>query len=266
MLVVLSPAGRAHQALVLGFLFRCDSCHVMSWCIGLSARACGLIDFVRVRSNSCSSVMSSRRYRRCRCWRLRRRRSGRVACWRAVRAGFVVSCRVLLAAGRRGGQPRRPCRALLMDRIHQVMTFCETATRAHCSSAAHLVSLHSRYSHQTPCEGMRSLSGGDVIVEGTIQDDSMMQHFSVCDGDGSRRTGAALITFKTESSDRAAIVERWYDWKSKKLPEKRKCAKTSGVTHIAYLDLQSLHVSNHSFKILSQIHEAARNHRKTQVI
>ena len=95
---------------------------------------------------------------------------------------------------------------------------CHMGSSLFCK-LAQLSSLHSRYSHQTPREGMRSLSGGDVIVEGTIQDDSMMQHFSVCDGDGSRRTGAALITFKTESSDRAAIVERWYSGLRNRCPD-----------------------------------------------
>jgi hypothetical protein len=142
------------------------SCHELvywSFCASLQAHRAP-VHFVRVRSNSCSSMMSSRR---CRCWRPRRRRSGRVACWRAVRAGFVVSCRVLPTAGRRGGQPRRPCQALSMDRIHQVMPFCETATWAHRSSVAHLVSLHISYSHRTPREGVRSLSGESVGVTST---------------------------------------------------------------------------------------------------
>jgi hypothetical protein len=114
------------------------------------------VHLVLVRSNSCSSMMSSRR---CRCWRRRRRRSGRIACWRAVRAGFIVSCSVLPTAGLRGGRSRRPCRALSMGRVRQVTTFCETATWAHRSSVAHLVSLHSSYSHRTPREGVRSPSG-----------------------------------------------------------------------------------------------------------
>jgi hypothetical protein len=122
------------------------SCHELvywSFCASLWSHGAPVY-FVRVRSNSCSSMML-----------------GRVACWRAVRAGFVVSCRVLSTAGRRGGQrqPRRPCRALSMDRIHQVMTFCETATWAHRSSVAHLVSLYSSYAHRTPREGVRSPSG-----------------------------------------------------------------------------------------------------------
>jgi hypothetical protein len=122
------------------------SCHELvywSFCASLWSHGAPVY-FVRVRSNSCSSMML-----------------GRVACWRAVRAGFVVSCRVLSTAGRRGGQrqPRRPCRALSMDRIHQVMTFCETATWAHRASVAHLVSLYSSYAHRTPREGVRSPSG-----------------------------------------------------------------------------------------------------------
>jgi hypothetical protein len=124
------------------------------------------VHFVCARSISCSSTMSSRR---CRCWRPRRQRSGRVAYWRAVRTGFVVSCRVLPMAGRRGGQPCRLRRALSMDRVHQVMTFCETATWAHCSSVAHLVSLHSSYSHRTPREGVRSPSGSALAFLTTNQ-------------------------------------------------------------------------------------------------
>jgi hypothetical protein len=80
----------------------------------------------------------------------------------AVRAGFIVSCSVLPTAGRRGGRSRRPCRALSMGRVRQVTTFCETATWAHRSSVAHLVSLHSSYSHRTPREGVRSPSGCDT--------------------------------------------------------------------------------------------------------
>ena len=57
--------------------------------------------------------------------------------------------------------------ALSMDRIHQVMLFCETATWAHRSSVAHLVSLHISYSHRTPREGVRSLSGESVGVTST---------------------------------------------------------------------------------------------------
>jgi hypothetical protein len=131
------------------------SCHeLVYWSFRASLRAHRApMYFVRVRSNSCSSMMSSRR---CRCWRRRRRRSGHVACWRAVRAGFVVSCRVLPTARRRGGQPRRLCRALSKDRVHQVMTFCETATWAHRSSVAYLVPLHSSYSHRSLREGMLS--------------------------------------------------------------------------------------------------------------
>jgi len=125
------------------------------FCASLRAHRTPL-HFVRVGSNSCSFIMS---IRRCRCWRLRRRRSGRVACWRAVRAGFVISCGDLPTAARRGGQPRRPCQALSMDRSHQVMTFCKTAIWAHRSSVAHLVSLRSSYSHRTPREGVRSPSG-----------------------------------------------------------------------------------------------------------
>jgi hypothetical protein len=128
------------------------SCHELvywSFCASLWSHGAPVY-FVRVRSNSCSSMML-----------------GRVACWRAVRAGFVVSCRVLSTAGRRGGQrqPRRPCRALSMDRIHQVMTFCETATWAHRSSVAHLVSLHSSYSHRTLREGVRSLSSKEHAID-----------------------------------------------------------------------------------------------------
>jgi hypothetical protein len=43
-----------------------------------------------------------------------------------------------------------------------MMTLCETATWAHRSFGllvAHLVSLHISYSHRTPREGVRSLSG-----------------------------------------------------------------------------------------------------------
>jgi hypothetical protein len=156
---VLSPAGRAHQALVLGISSDVTmSCHELvywSFCTSLRAHRAP-VHFVRVCSKSCSSMILSWR---CRCWWPRRRRSGRVACWRAVCAGFVVSCRVLPTAGRRGVQPRLPRRALSINRIHHVMTFFETATWAHRSSVAHLVSLHIGYSHRTPREGVRSLSG-----------------------------------------------------------------------------------------------------------
>jgi hypothetical protein len=53
----------------------------------------------------------------------------------------------------------------------QVMTFCETATWAHRSSQAHLVSLHSSYSNRTPREGVRSPSGA---VWGAAQKDSII--------------------------------------------------------------------------------------------
>jgi hypothetical protein len=112
------------------------SCHepvYWSFCASLRAHRAP-VHFVRVRSNSCSSMMSSRR---CRCWRPRRRRSGRVACWCAVRVGFVVSCKVLPTAGRRGGQPRRPCRALSMGGGHRVMTGlrdCHVESSLFCSA------------------------------------------------------------------------------------------------------------------------------------
>jgi hypothetical protein len=76
----------------------------------------------------------------CQCWRPRQRLSGRVACWRAVCAGFGVSSRVLPTARLRGGRPVRPCRMLSMDRGHQLITL-----RSHRSSVAHLVSSF------TPC-------------------------------------------------------------------------------------------------------------------
>jgi hypothetical protein len=48
----------------------------------------------------------------------------------------------------------------------QLMTVCETATWAHRSSVAHLVSLHSSYSFRTPRRGVRAPSGmnPNVIV------------------------------------------------------------------------------------------------------
>jgi hypothetical protein len=45
------------------------------------------------------------------------------------------------------------------------MTFCETATWAHRSSVAHLVSLHSSYSHRTLREGVRSLSSKEHAID-----------------------------------------------------------------------------------------------------
>jgi hypothetical protein len=45
------------------------------------------------------------------------------------------------------------------------MTFCETATWAHRSSVAHLVSLHSSYFHRTPREGVRFPSGANFTYQ-----------------------------------------------------------------------------------------------------
>jgi hypothetical protein len=143
-----------------GYLVGCDSSRHMSLCNGLPARArgltallCMLCVFSRllliIDDEPAWSLLAA-------AWAAA---DGRVACSRAMRAGSVVSCRVLLTAGRPGGRPRRPCRAFSMGRRHQVMTVCETATWAHRSSVAHLVSLHRSYSHRTAREGVRSPSG-----------------------------------------------------------------------------------------------------------
>ena len=143
-------------------LVRCDSSHDMSRCFGLSVQAGA---HIALQCTWCLFVPTLA-HLRCRVGVVGvggRGRGGRdvlpAGAQCAVRAGFIVSCSVLPTAGRRGGRSRRRCRALSMGRVRQVATFCKTATWAHRSSVAHLVSLHSSYSHRTPREGVRFPSG-----------------------------------------------------------------------------------------------------------
>jgi hypothetical protein len=145
-----------------GCFVRCDSSHDMSRCFGLSVQAGALI---ALQCTWCLFVptLAHLRFRVGVVGVGSRGGGGRdvlpAGAQCAVRAGFIVSCSVLSTAGRRGGRSRRPFGALSMGRVRQVTTFCETATWAHRSSVAHLVSLHNSYSHRTPREGVRSPSG-----------------------------------------------------------------------------------------------------------
>ena len=158
-------------------LVRCDSSHDMSRCFGLSVQAGALI---ALQCTWCLFVPTLA-HLRCRVGVVGvggRGRGGRdvlpAGAQCAVRAGFIVSCSVLPTAGRRGGRSRRLCRALSMGRVRQVATFCETATWAHRSSVAHLVLMHSSYSHRIPCEGVRSPSGRPRFLSKHEQDTAVL--------------------------------------------------------------------------------------------
>jgi hypothetical protein len=120
---IVSGCSSSSGARAGGFV-RCDLCHVMTWCVSLSARACGLI---ALQCTLCAFIPTLA-HLRCRVG--------------VVGVGDCVG----------GGQG-------------------ETVTWIHRSSVAQLSPLHSRYSHRTPREGVRFLSGGGVIVGGTFQDD-----------------------------------------------------------------------------------------------
>ena len=149
------------------YLVRCDSSQFMSLCIGLLARAGGLIALL------CNCCIVLRLLLICdveSALSLLAAVVSLLGCACDVRAGLVVSCRVFLTAGRRGGQPHRPCRALSVRGVGIVndgfVRDCHMGSSLFWSCVAHLVSLHSSYSHRTPREGVRFLSGrGRVVSE-----------------------------------------------------------------------------------------------------
>ena len=100
-------------------------------------------------------------------------RAGYRSLWLCVRRARVF-CRAvqsfLLTAERWGGQSRRPCRALSVGEFGIVndgfVRYCLMGSSFLWSCVAHLASLHNSYSHRTPREGVRSLSGSSVTFDG----------------------------------------------------------------------------------------------------